>query len=294
MRGRWVKITKTQLTGSLFIGSYLITPKTAAVEAFARPLLAAFDAEIGALGKSGENLLKAMTFFEAIKQQGISYIKDSNTPYAERKADRAAVDHIQYPADVLQQKGGDCDDLTVLYCALLENNGVNTALVDYPGHIFMMFDTGIERLKMYQLPIEENLYVVRGNRLWIPVEITLLDQSFHQAWRAGIEEWGKLPQRDRRRKVVDTRKAWEQYPPANPPSEGDFTPPSREVLEEACTAQYETLRKMIDEFLDDSPALANRLNHEHCFSDETVLDDAGSDRTDIRWQSNRGWSSFAT
>ena len=43
------------------------------------------------------------------------------------QTDRAAIDHIQYPAQTLGGKTGDCDDLTVLYCALLESAGMATA-----------------------------------------------------------------------------------------------------------------------------------------------------------------------
>ena len=82
-------------------------------------------------------MLQAAVLFEALKQHGVRYVADPNTPYARVSADASAIDHIQYPGQVLRKKGGDCDDLTVLYCALLESAGIATALVDYPGHIFL-------------------------------------------------------------------------------------------------------------------------------------------------------------
>jgi transglutaminase-like putative cysteine protease len=34
-------------------------------------------------------------------------------------------------------RAGDCDDLSILYCSLLEAIGIRTAFVTIPGHIFM-------------------------------------------------------------------------------------------------------------------------------------------------------------
>ena len=52
-----------------------------------------------------------------------------------------------------------------------------------------MFDSGLSRWEAYKLPVDPRLTVVRDDRVWIPVEITLLDQSFDDAWRAGADEW---------------------------------------------------------------------------------------------------------
>ena len=161
--------------------------------AFARPPLIAFEAQTASLGKPGKSILQAMLLFEALKAHGVRYLADSNTPYTQVSANREIVDHIQYPAQTLISKAGDCDDLTVLYASLLENAGIATALVDYPGHIFLLFDTGIGRQESYKLPLENKRYVVYGDRLWIPVEVTRVDRSFEAAWRAGLAELAKLP-----------------------------------------------------------------------------------------------------
>ena len=161
--------------------------------------------------KPGQHLLQAMLLFEALKQHGVRYLNDANTPYTQASADAAVVDYIQYPAQTLQHKAGDCDDLTVLYCSLLENAGVATALVDYPGHIFLLFDTGVARQEGFKLPLAATQYVVWQERLWIPVEITRLDGSFQQAWQVGLEEVGKLSGLELRERVVTTATAWQQY-----------------------------------------------------------------------------------
>jgi hypothetical protein len=213
-----------------------ITTADAAVAGFARSTLAAFKAEIDARGRPLRNILRATVLLEALRQHEVRYQGDANSPYARASADRAVVDHIQYPAELLQSRAGDCDDLTVLYCSLLENVGVSTALVDYPGHIFLLLDTGVSRADAYKLSLDPSLYVERGKGLWIPVEITLLDQGFEKAWRAGLEEISKLSAQDRRRLVVDTARAWEEYPPAAPAFEGVVEPPDRSEFAEAVLA----------------------------------------------------------
>ncbi len=222
-----------------------ITSDDPSLAAFARPLLAAFEAEAGSLGQPVRNLIQAMTLFEGLKAHGIRYLTDANTPYSRVAADRGAVDHVRYPVETLQYKAGDCDDLTVLYAALLENAGIATALVDYPGHIFLLFDSGIRWQQDHTLPLAKHDFVTRGDRLWIPVEITRLGDSFRQAWQAGLEELAKLTHVERIQRVVDTADAWERFPVAQPDFSVQLAGPPLSVLEEAFAAQYDTLKTTI-------------------------------------------------
>ncbi|MBI2502556.1 MAG: hypothetical protein HYW07_04910 [Candidatus Latescibacteria bacterium] len=225
-----------------------ITPDDPAVSEFARSTLVAFEEQVKSLGRPCRNLLRAMVLFEALKQHGVRYIPDANTPYTRVSADRSAVDHISYPAQVLQGKAGDCDDLTVLYGSLLENAGVSTALVDAPGHIFLLFDSGVSRQEVYKLPVEEKGYVIRGDRVWVPVEVTLVGEGFVRAWQAGAEEMVKV--RAERERVVDTQAAWEEYSPASPGFEGKVVVPDKAVLQEGVKEQYATLEQQIDAYIE--------------------------------------------
>ena len=227
-----------------------ITPTEPQVTTFARSLLVAFEKQTHSLGRPGQPLLQALVLFEALSQHGVRYLADSNTPYAQVAADRAVIDHIQYPAQVLQHKAGDCDDLTVLYASLLESAGIATALVDYPGHIFLLFDSGVERRAHYQLPLEERRFLMRGDRLWIPVEITQVGQPFLQAWQAGSDQLAQLSVLEQRRRIVDTATAWQQYPATAPPFEGTVEPPVRLDFEAAVATQQAALQTLIDTYID--------------------------------------------
>jgi hypothetical protein len=227
-----------------------VTTGDPAVEAFAQSVLLAFEEEIGSLGNPGRNLMKAMVLFEALGAHGVRYIEDANSPYARPTANRSVVDHIKYPAQVLEDRRGDCDDLTAVYCSLLENAGVHTALVDYPKHIFMLFDTGISRRMAFKLPFDEGVYFIRGDRLWIPVEITFIGKSFEEAWRAGAEEMAGLPRRDRKRLVVDTASAWERYEPVAPRFGTARAAPRRPEIEGGVAVQQARLTDRIDDHID--------------------------------------------
>lgn len=143
----------------------------------------------------------------------------------------------------------DCDDLTALYCALLENAGISTALMDAPGHIFMLFDTGIDRRLADFLPLPEHLYMMRDGHLWLPVEITLFGQSFLEAWRAGAAELDQWPTIEQRRRVVDTAEAWTTYPPASPKFEGPIPPPSPAALQGAFNGQLAALQALMRNYI---------------------------------------------
>ena len=222
------------------------------VAAFARQSLVAFEEQIKARGKPLANLTRAMVLFEALKAHGLRYLADANSPYAQATSDRSVIDHIQYPAELLSSKTGDCDDLTVLYASLLENAGVATALVDYPGHIFLLFDTGLSRQEAYKLPMEARQYVVRGDRVWIPVEITRLDQPFAEAWKQGLDELSRLSERDRRRLVVDTAAAWERFPPASPAFGETVAAPERSAYANGLLAQYTELSAQTEQYIEDT------------------------------------------
>ena len=153
-----------------------------------------------------------MLFFEALNAYGIKYAQDASTPYSQVRGDRSAVDNIQYPVELLQSRMGDCDDCTVLYCALLENLNIPTALVDAPDHILMMFDSGVSEERYFGFSLDEDRYIEREGRFWIPVEITQLGEgSFMEAWELGAKTCQRLREADAL-SVTDVRQVWPEYP----------------------------------------------------------------------------------
>ena len=227
-----------------------VTPTDEVVEAFARSPLVAFEEEIKSLGKPVTNLLQARVLFEALRQHGVRYREDADTPYARVASNQTVVDEIQYPAELLHKKAGDCDDLTVLFCSLLHNANIKTALVDYPSHIFLLFDSGVAADDMHHLPLNRSRYIARNGRLWIPLEITLLKDSFAAAWKKGLEELATLPEADWSRLIVDTEQAWQDFPSASPSVDLDVVPPARADLVTNLQAQLDELHAEIEDYIE--------------------------------------------
>jgi hypothetical protein len=111
---------------------------------------------------------------------------------------RATAEYVQFPSQTIELKGGDCDDLSVAYCSLLESVGIQTALVDYRGngetrHVNVLFNTNLSPQQAQLITNNDSKYFIRKNsngtdEVWIPVEITLLT-DFDEAWNTGVEKF---------------------------------------------------------------------------------------------------------
>ncbi len=157
-----------------------------------------------------ENLQKGMIIFEALKSYGIRYEVDPVTPFSEFSEQKTAIDFLQFPRQTLQYTNGDCDDLTSLYASLLEAAGVETAVITTPGHIYGAFalkSSPEEVLKTFSRPEE---FIIIGNKVWVPVEITMVQESFEKAWQAGAREWRENELKDQSM-LFPTRASWQVY-----------------------------------------------------------------------------------
>jgi hypothetical protein len=160
------------------------------------------------------NVQYAIGLFEALNVYGIKYIIDPASSYVALSEDAAALDSLNYPYQTLLYRGGDCDDLSILFCSLLETLHIETAFLTIPGHIYMAFDTGItganSGFKITNLIAHEGKY-------WMPVEITIPEQGFYRAWQTGIREWERAGTEGH---IYPMSLSWAVYPPVNIPRMG--------------------------------------------------------------------------
>jgi ligand-binding sensor domain-containing protein/tetratricopeptide (TPR) repeat protein len=189
------------------IGLY-VTHLDDAVERFARDTVRALrEDERGAIVY--DNLLRAMELFDALAAYGVRYVPDPENPYGGIIPDRPVLDTVRLPRETLRMRTGDCDDLAVLYAALLQNVGIDTALVDLYDHVLVMFDTGLTRRSLVQLARDPGLlHVDERGRVWVPVEVTLVGGAFSDAWAAAAAALAS-----RRHAVIELKEAWNKYPP---------------------------------------------------------------------------------
>src|SRR5262249_22115755 len=113
-------------------------------------------------------------------------------------------------------RAGDCDDTSVLMAALLGNVGVPTRLVDVPGHLFLMADTGVHAGKRMGLSVDEGLTQVVDDEGWIPIETTAMSQGFIDAWRIGAERYASW-KAEGRLVTWDVAESQARYEPSDAP-----------------------------------------------------------------------------
>ena len=226
-----------------------VTPEDRRVAGFARGLYDAYRQQMKGRRVDG-NIPAAMLMFEALNGHGIRYAQDPSTPYSKVRSDRSAIDYIQYPSELLKSRRGDCDDCTVLYCSLLENLNIETAFVDAPDHILMMFDSGVTFRMELGFSLDPSLYVDRNGRYWIPVEVTKLGEgSFLEAWELGAKTCAVLAA-EGSLEITDVREVWSDYPYATPTTEGELTYPDAEQFDQNFQASFRGLQAMRERYVE--------------------------------------------
>jgi DNA-binding beta-propeller fold protein YncE/tetratricopeptide (TPR) repeat protein len=194
------------------IGAF-VTPKDPPVADLARGVIQPY---VDAYPNLHPSLVYGRTLYAALGVYGLSYIVDPTSPFQEFSEKAGVVDYLQYPRDTLARKSGDCDDLSILFSAMLEDIGIGTALVDVPGHVFILFNTGVAEAEKNTLGFPDSLLVVHRGMVWVPVEMTLVGSSFTRAWQKGAEEYRDWSAKGKV-EIVEVQKAWEQFRPVTLP-----------------------------------------------------------------------------
>ena len=198
-----------------------ITPKDEPVNDLARGLVQMYPDSASAL--IIKQVATAMLVFDALGAYGIVYSPDPNNPYEKVSMAIGAVDSLQYPRETLKLKTGDCDDLSVLMAALLENLGIETSLIGTPGHMHLMFRLDIDPGKADTISSNPEQYIIFENKIWIPVEATAIGSSFNEAWYKGSEIYNRW-EKEKKAEITKVHDAWAVYQPATLPP-ATWSPP---------------------------------------------------------------------
>lgn len=221
-----------------------VTPKDDALRDVVRPVSSELLPQAGPLN---QQLLQAMTWFDALGAMGLRYVADPNLPYSSLRKDQ--VDYVQFPRETLRLKSGDCDDLSVLYSAGLENLGIETAMLEVPGHLLMMFNTGLEAdVANLVSRNPERLAIVDG-QVWIPVETTMVSTNFREAWAEGARKF-QLALQQGNLGVIRLRQAWQEYRPVTlRQAEFQLAPPNPILAKQRIESDRQALLKSAIESL---------------------------------------------
>jgi len=193
-----------------------VTANDPTVLRFARNIAAAIRGE--SVIAVNERLRIGMAIFQALNLYGMDYSIDADSSYIELSKNENALDSIQFPMQTLDFKAGDCDDLSVLYCALLESVGIRTAFLTIPGHIYMAFALDMDEAEARRTYSRPDDLIFDNKEAWLPVEITMVRQNFLDAWTAGAKQW-RENSATRTAEMFVVRDAWRTYPPTGFSSE---------------------------------------------------------------------------
>lgn len=189
------------------------------------------------------NLAAAAAAFEILRLASLRYSVDPTTPYREFSARSGAVDYLQFPRQTLRLRSGDCDDLSVLYAALLESVGVGAAFVTVPGHIYAAVALDTSPAGMRKTFRSTSDFIEAAGRVWVPVEVTALDQGFDEAWRLGARQWREQVAAGKAR-LWSVAQAWELYEPVGL-SRGEPVP-EPPAADKVRAAAAEVWRRLLD------------------------------------------------
>lgn len=181
-----------------------ITPKDPPLMSFVRSVATQYT-------DTKDETQLAAALFNALGVYGLTYLPDPTNPYQTTSGKTNIVDYIQFPRETLERKSGDCDDLVAFYTSALESMGIATRVIEVPGHMFMMFSTGVAAEEDgYTM---NDMYVIYDDKLWIPVETTVVGSPFVKAWELGAANYYKW--KDRGLTQLNIQHAWETYKPAS-------------------------------------------------------------------------------
>lgn len=216
-----------------------IVPNEQTIETFAiNAASRAIDAEEIHIG---QRTFRAMAIVQALASRGFHYREDPVSPSSQVIGNETAVDTVRFPRTSLYYQSGDCDDSTALLNSLFEAASIPSAIVTTPGHVFSAFDSGEP---------QENAWLFRRNglevipadgSLWIPVETTVFELGFMEAWRQGSAQYTRYKS-DSSFEFIPTAKAWEQYPPMPlPNADLHIVPPAPQKLSETISDSSDRL-----------------------------------------------------
>ncbi|MHB1048979.1 MAG: hypothetical protein ACYC09_02780 [Bacteroidota bacterium] len=248
------------------VGAF-VTAKDQSVENFSRNVVGNVKFDPALYPNASRNMINAMKIWDAVRAFSISYVTD---PWVIAEGD--ILDEIQFPRQTLAKKAGDCDDSSILLAACLENLGIRTKLIGTADHIFIMFDTGVNKKNASRISLDDRAYVVMENTVWIPLETTIINKPFSEAWSMGAEGYYKTADANGKLDIIDVRKSWEVSSPANLAGDEKISDtPDAAAIERLLVADAQNLMQMNSEMFNEKVAYLKSRKNESSANEAAML-----------------------
>lgn len=183
--------------------AFFITPNDYSLQSFVRSVQTQYK-------DTTDETQLAAAVFHALGAYGIRYVQAASSPDQLTSGKSNPVGNVQFPRETLERKTGGSDDMVACYAAALASMAIPTRIIEVPDHRFMMFSTGVKAEDAYTM---DNMYVIYEDKLWIPVETTLVGSSFVKAWKEGAANYYKW--NGKGLTTLDLSQAWLTYKPAS-------------------------------------------------------------------------------
>lgn len=193
------------------------------------------------------NMRSAMALHQALSLYGMRYVIDPKSSYQDAIRNKLALDFLQFPRQTLSYRAGDCDDLSILYSALLESVGIETAFITVPGHIYMAFALGLDERQARRTFARPEDLIIREDGVWVPVEVTEIQGGFLKAWTAGAKQWRENASAGQAN-LYPLAEAWKTFEPVGLAGEGEnlVFPTVKEVEKTYATEFDRFLHREVD------------------------------------------------
>ena len=132
------------------------------------------------------SVLKALALYVTLKENSVEYTEDSNTPYIRHFTSPYPVDLLKYPSETFSSKSGESDELSLLFCSMLEASGIRTAVVALPEACFAAF-----ALEDGEVMSHEDSMIKHEGKIWVPVDLRNAESSFDESIRNAVSAWNR-------------------------------------------------------------------------------------------------------
>jgi tetratricopeptide (TPR) repeat protein len=186
------------------------------------------------------NIRLASAIHNALTLYGLTYSTD---PVATLNSDNKTVDYIQFPQQTLDYRSGKCSDFSALYASMFEALGLETAFITIPGHIYMAVALSLSPADARASFTHKDDLIIKDNKVWLPIEITLREGGFLKAWQLGAKEWRENLVKNQA-VLYPVREAWKIYEPVGfATGASDVKLPTDVTLVKAFTADLDAFVK---------------------------------------------------
>jgi tetratricopeptide (TPR) repeat protein len=167
---------------------------------------------------------------------------DPQTPYSRMRGSPGSIDYVQYPHQTLSYRGGDSDDLAVLYAAALESVGVPSAIIPMREDVIVAvrLESDGAAVRGFFADPADVLFI--DEEAWIPVRMSMLREGFLRAWSEGAAML--QGEKDVREFFFSLEEAWREYPPAGIP---DIRVSARKPAEDQVLRAFNNLVNLVVE-----------------------------------------------